>query len=136
MLLEHGEQLPLHVLLPHVQHARVDEPLFQGQRGLPGLGGGHGGGRERPGDEEAREDVVVLPSPEPDADLEGFFFKMMMKTLDLHGVDFRGGGRESAGEGSAGRLGGGGEGVEVAERKKKCRLEKSPFRPRFFFYSP
>ena len=68
-LLEHGEQLRLHVLLPHVEHARIDEPLFQGERGLPGLGGRDGGRGERARDEEAREDVVVLPPAEPDADL-------------------------------------------------------------------
>lgn len=73
-LLEHREQLRLHVLLADVEHPRVHEPLLEGQRGLPGLGGRDERRGERAGDEEAGEDVVVLAATEPDADLWKSFF--------------------------------------------------------------
>lgn len=68
--LQHPKQRRLHVLLPDVQHPGVDELLLQGQGGLAGLGrGDQRGRRQRPRDEEAREDVVVPAAAQPDSDL-------------------------------------------------------------------
>ena len=129
-LLEHREQLRLHVLLPDVERARIHEPLLQSEGGLSRLGGGHGRRCERAGDEEAGENVIVLPAAEPDSDLNG---GIEVKEGEARGlIRMRKRGEKGRRRKRRGRRRRGCENKSAARKKERESSSKSCF----YFYSP